>query len=532
MTLTKFNFSTLIFSALLTFNINADMCVPENDEFDEQISQQEGIDPPIEEDSIPTESEYIEAIDKNLSSTSEETVEILDEAVTETAVITLKSVGEVLTAITVVALLGITAYEIFKVLKAPNTTVMQKVDAITLDVASLIPGVGLVIMIVKDFGLSPGDRARKKIDDSIHAIANEHSYAVVSQEVANLNARILQIEEQLTKTINDTAIATKIRAGIDDMLLRYYSQKYLSSAKKIRDFLPQTYAKQWMEVSPKFISLDAALEGVVKGEERTLPSVISSQTLKLCGVNDTTNFLSFRNKSSGQIKSCLEGIFYDYKAHFSTYSLSDTITISTLDTTKTPNEKVIQDTTLGNFLSSYAKAYNHFLSNIKLIHISGIQKERTRVGREICLKRKTSGIDFLKKSKKELRSMAKTMFQEEHNLNSNNQNKSELCNFKGKYWCAYLKYDPSKDTALLPILSKVDKLRVLIDDAHNDCLEDAHNDKVADVKFIRAMNNDRFYPMLGKNDTAKLFVDLFRGVKSHLMFSVRKKAKIFHESKR
>jgi hypothetical protein len=46
MVLTKFNFSTLIFSALLTFNVNATMCTPsENDEFDAQIEIQESDNP-------------------------------------------------------------------------------------------------------------------------------------------------------------------------------------------------------------------------------------------------------------------------------------------------------------------------------------------------------------------------------------------------------------------------------------------------------------------------------------------------------
>jgi hypothetical protein len=83
-----------------------------------------------------------------------------------------------------------------------------------------------------------------------------------------------------------------------------------------------------MKASSDFTTLKVALKGAVEGEEITPPSIISSQTLTLCGVSDSNYFLSFSGKPVLQVKKCLDGIFYDYKTHFSTSSLDDIITVS------------------------------------------------------------------------------------------------------------------------------------------------------------------------------------------------------------
>jgi hypothetical protein len=50
--------------------------------------------------------------------------------------------------------------------------------------------------------------------------------------------------------------------------------------------------------------------------------------------------------------------------------------------------------------------------------------------------------------------------------------------------------------------------------------------------FISALNKDRFFPMLDEGDTSKLFSDIFRGIKSNLLFFVKQKFKISYEEKK
>jgi len=534
MILTKFNFSTLIFSALLTFNINATICTPsENDEFDEEISQQEGADPSIEEEVMPTESEYVSSVEENVSSVAAETSELLEDAVMDTAMITAEEAVAVLGVIGIVVVVGIMVYRVVTVFSNPASTTKDKVITV---LSVLSPVADFFSTIVNDFGLSPGDKARKKVDDALSdATTDRYSYKVNTQETSNLDSLVSKIEKHLTDSINNTSSIRGVRINYDQILLRHYAEKYLLTAKNMYSSLPNIYARQWMKASPDFIALDNALESAVKGEKFDLPDIISSKTRTLCGINDNddNDSLSLSNKSANQVKRCVNGIFYDYKTHFSAYSLDDLITISTPDLGQTPPVEVVKSTTFRDFLVAYAGTYNHFLSTIKVSYASGIYKEKARVERMICVKQKTAAEDFLVKAKANVWSLASLIFSAANNIDGSGRSKAPICWDGKRYMCSsYIKYNRSKDPSVPLALDKIDTLQVLIDDAYNSCTEGEYDGGASHGALIYALNTDRFYPMLDKGDTAKLFTNIFRGVKTNLVLSVKQKLKILYESKK
>lgn len=539
MILTKFNFLTLIFSALLTFNINAGTCTPlEDDELDEQISQQESGS--FTEDSVPTESEYVASVDENISEVSIETSTFLEDGVLEAAeLITLEEAALALGVIGIVALAGFVSYNVLKIWLNPYATTDQKVES----TIAQIPFVGMVAAFY--YEKYKYSKKQEKVYVTLINTSNESHYAINNLEVTDLKAYVLKIEEWLTKAINGTTI-TAILENVNKKLLRDYAKQYLSSVKKIGDSLPRIYAKQWMKASPDFIKLDVALKKATAGEENTLPSIISSQTLTLCGINDTTNFLNFTNKSSNQIKRCLGGIFYDYRAHFNAYSLDDTITISVPDrkhkqASYSSYKEVVKNVTFRDLLTSYAKTYNHFLSNTKISYANSIYQNKAKVERMVCLKQKTDGENFLLKARAGALNLAKKRFEKKNNVNKYGQSLNNVCwqqfnqSPDSHYYCkAYLKYDSLKDTSIAPALAKINALQVVIENAYNNCLEGGtiNTDTDPHKEFIYALNHDRFYPMLDEDNVAKLFVNVFRGIKSNLMLSVAGYSKIFYENKK
>jgi hypothetical protein len=61
MKLIKFNFLSLIFSVLITLNVGVavSLCTPDNDEFDDRIVKQEGENPELQVEDIPTKNKKI-----------------------------------------------------------------------------------------------------------------------------------------------------------------------------------------------------------------------------------------------------------------------------------------------------------------------------------------------------------------------------------------------------------------------------------------------------------------------------------------
>jgi hypothetical protein len=470
MVLTKFNFSTLIFSALLTFNVNATICTPsENDEFDEQIEIQESDNPVFTEETILSESEYISSVDESISSVAAETSELLDSTVMDTALITAEAVEAALGAIGIVIMVGMMIINVVEVFANPKSTTIDKIDA---GVKFLVPIYGFLSTIINAFGLSPEDKVRAKVNDRISNSNNVYSYAPNSEEIKNFDALVLHAKQSLIKAINNTTVVREAEIKNDKILLRAYSEEYLLSIRHMRENLSEIYALQWMKASSDFTTLKVALKGAVEGEEITPPSIISSQTLTLCGVSDSNYFLSFSGKPVLQVKKCLDGIFYDYKTHFSTSSLDDIITVSAPDRQQTPPVETIHNISFGDFLAVYARSYNHFLSNIKLKYANSIYQHKDKSEKTLCLKQKNSAKEeFFPKVKAEALRMGRSMFLQINNVDGNGKSRNSYCtSHDGRYICSYLSYKPYKDSSLLATYEKLDALKVLIDDQYDNCL--------------------------------------------------------------
>ncbi|CAC9624388.1 hypothetical protein [uncultured Gammaproteobacteria bacterium] len=532
MVLTKFNFSTLIFSALLTFNVNATMCTPsENDEFDAQIEIQESDNPVFTEETILSESEYISSVDESISSVAAETSELLDSTVMDTALITAEAVEAALGAIGIVIMVGMMIINVVEVFANPKSTTIDKIDA---GVKFLVPIYGFLSTIINAFGLSPEDKVRAKVNDRISNSNNVYSYAPNSEEIKNFDALVLHAKQSLIKAINNTTVVREAEIKNDKILLRAYSEEYLLSIRHMRENLSEIYALQWMKASSDFTTLKVALKGAVEGEEITPPSIISSQTLTLCGVSDSNYFLSFSGKPVLQVKKCLDGIFYDYKTHFSTSSLDDIITVSAPDRQQTPPVETIHNISFGDFLAVYARSYNHFLSNIKLKYANSIYQHKDKSEKTLCLKQKNSAKEeFFPKVKAEALRMGRSMFLQINNVDGGGKSRNSYCtSHDGRYICSYLSYKPYKDSSLLATYEKLDALKVLIDDQYDNCLNREVDRDASHGAFISALNKDRFFPMLDEGDTSKLFSDIFRGIKSNLLFFVKQKFKISYEEKK
>jgi hypothetical protein len=80
MKLIKFNFLTLILSALITFNVGVagSLCTPDNDEFDDRITNQDSTDPELQVEDIPTTDEIGTTASENIASTAAETTGALE----------------------------------------------------------------------------------------------------------------------------------------------------------------------------------------------------------------------------------------------------------------------------------------------------------------------------------------------------------------------------------------------------------------------------------------------------------------------
>jgi hypothetical protein len=533
MKLTKFNFSTLIFSALLTFNVNAGMCTSSNnDEIDNLIEQQKSMDP-VETEGVFTESEYISTVEENINSVALDTSGILEETVMDAAMVTAEEAASALGVIGLVVLVGMAIYNIERAFANPDSTITEKVSSLVLGIN---PIATLVVSIGNDFGPSPYGKVRNKIDDALTDVAEQYSYTISKTEAAHLELFTSMVEKTLINAINNTAVIKKTYANYSKILLRNYAEEYLVGVKKMHDNLSKIYAKQWMKASPYFIALNTTLDNAVKGEEIAPPKIISSQTLTLCGVDDDHYFLNFKGKNSRQIKRCLEGVFYDYKAHFKDYTLYDEITISAPDLEQKPPVEITQNMMLNKLLTSYAKTYNHFLSNIRITFVNNLYKEQGKINKIICLKQKSSGENLLKNAKSKVWDLAENIFRAENHIDKSGKSTTTNCWSGSEYLCKVtLHYIKDKDVSVPLVFAKIDALQVLIDDSYQNCLKEEYYGSNLDSPhelFVNALNTDRFFPMLNIENTPKFFSDIFKSVKSVLLFSVKQKLKIAYENKK
>ncbi|VVM19794.1 hypothetical protein BSPWISOXPB_2474 [uncultured Gammaproteobacteria bacterium] len=115
MKLIKFNFLTLIFSALITLNVGAgSLCTPDNDEFDDQIASQEGTNPEFELEDIyiPSKDELNTTIADNIANTAAETSEALEEPIMDSAILTTEVALEVIGVIGIAIIAGMAIYHL------------------------------------------------------------------------------------------------------------------------------------------------------------------------------------------------------------------------------------------------------------------------------------------------------------------------------------------------------------------------------------------------------------------------------------
>jgi hypothetical protein len=497
MKLIKFNFLTLIFSVLITLNVGVagSLCTPDNDEFDDRIVKQEGENPELQVEDIPTKNDFT-AVSKNIANTTAETTEALDGAIMDTALLTAETAVEVIGVIGVVITVGLMIYHIVEVFENPKSTTMDKI-------LSFIDS-SLVYNIFAAFGPSPGDRIEAKVDKQLKAIDNIGEYESPDAEIRDMVSFVSKIESSLKLGMDNTADLEKIYSEHGRELSIIYMKQYFKSIKKLQELLTKTYSLQWMKGSPKFIALDEFLDHSIKGITTTPPSILSTSTLALCGINDSSNHtLVLKNMNPKQIQECLGDIFYDYKAHFSAYKLDDMITIKSPDGTegitdikkfdisKLPHTESDKSYSLSKFLGSYVKTYNYFLSNLKISYANAFYKQRKQGRGKICSSMKDTASKFLERAKIEAQKMTKKMFRERYGLNNSGQNMNKYCwDYTAKYAhphydCTVVPYKPKKDEILITTLEGINNLFLFIDSRVEECLDGQSDSYVEFAKFLK-----------------------------------------------
>lgn len=532
MKLIKFNFLTLILSALITFNVGVagSLCTPDNDEFDDRITNQDSTDPELQVEDIPTTDEIGTTASENIASTAAETTGALEAPIMDTAVLTAEVAVEVIGVIGVAIAVGMVIYHIVTVFEDPNATTADKI-------ASFYNWT-LAFNIISDFGPSPTDREEEKLNKILKAVNGDYIYESPKAEVQDMTKFASKVHDLLISGMNNTEGLEKIYSEHGRDLFFTYRKQYFTSVQKLQALLEKVYSAQWMKGSPKFVALEEFLDHSIKGMITTPPSILSNPTLELCGINaDSNHVLSFKDMNPGQIQGCLGNIFYDYKTHFSAYKLEDLITIKSPDTSskKPPYTETDKNYPFSEFLGSYVKTYNFFLSNMKISYANAFYKQRKQGREKICRSAKDFAEKFLVKAKQQARKATEKMFRERYNLNNQGQNMNALCWDKSGYTghnypvydCVVVPYHPNKDMVLINILKSIDTLPPLIDTQIEECLAGKSDDYVAFAKFL---NRDPISPLLDISNTAQSFTSILLGVKSNLLFSVRKKAKAFNES--
>ena len=546
MKLIKFNFLTLIFSALMTLNVGAGpLCTPDNDEFDDRIASQEGTNPEfeLEDIHIPSKDELDTTIADNIANTAAETSEALEEPIMDSAILTTEVALEVIGVIGIAIIAGMAIYHIIEVFDDPDSTALDKVLSFT----DFIFKPFETLFHLPTLGSTPEEKARRKRERlykaEIQAVKDAKHYQIPGGETRNLTKFVSEIESILASGMTDVDNLEKIYAQHGRDLFAVYARQYFSSTTKLQKLLATMYAVQWMKGSPKFIALNNFLNHSIKGITATPPSILSSSTLELCSINADSNYaIPFKDMNPGKIEACLGDIFYDYKTHFSAYKIEDLITIKSPDIhkSKPPYTESDKMYSFSEFLNSYVKSYNHFLSNVKITYANDFYKQRKEGRESMCHSIKNSAEKFLKKAKKSAQKSTERMFKERYRLNDKWQSTDTLCwgttpiyighntdEIVPLYICAVIPYHPEKDEALMDTLDDIDDLTPLIDSQVEECLSGQIDSYVEFAKFLK---NERITPLLDISNTAQSFTSILLGVKSSLLFSIRKKAKAFKMS--
>ena len=273
-----------------------------------------------------------------------------------------------------------------------------------------------------------------------------------------------------------------------------------------------------------------------------IPSIISQQTITLCGIDDNdVDFLS--GKEIQKIDKCLDSVLLDYKNYFSAYDSNRIIKVDTRD------EKIV-DSTLIKLLQTYGQSYNHLLAQAKIKIINNFYREKEPLNTQICQLYYDNAKKVLARAASIMTASAKKNFYKENHINRKGQSLNRECwdrecthwhnngvmrnkvpnmycagIWVDKYICSITKYTPTKDPVLDLAVNIVHQQ--VIDDRQN-CLNRRDD---APIIFARKLTKlGSFY--LDKDNSGVLFEEIFEGVKVALIQRFIKDIKISQLSKK
>ncbi|MBA5248219.1 MAG: hypothetical protein FE834_01595 [Gammaproteobacteria bacterium] len=266
MILENFKLSTLTSVALLTFSLNvfsADICGPADDIFQDEIAEQESNNQQYtasrDEGNLPETNEaYTDAANDNVATLSanseaavaEVTGETLDasEAVLSVSLESSYAViGEVLGPIGLVVMVGLIAYGIVEVFDDPNSTDLDKANAI-IGWAFPLWSIG--------YSIYEAVESKKEFYRKLYAINHVDHYkasmANWEREDMILGKMRVALESMSDR---DIAAVKKITASLNEKISKKLEKKYLHHVDALQVHIKQLFAHQWIKSSPKFMEL-------------------------------------------------------------------------------------------------------------------------------------------------------------------------------------------------------------------------------------------------------------------------------------
>jgi len=555
MTLTNFKLSTLVSTALLTLSLNVfstgTCSVDDNDEFNAQetvnteytTARNDGTYPETETEYSDMVGDNVQTLESNsgmdIAEVTGEVSETVDAAVetTSTALSTVSTaasaVGEVLGPVAIIITIGITVWQIATVFSNPNSTDLDKTSAIF----SWVPILGTVLNIIA--GIEDHDRILAAFKNKLKAINHQDHYDIKLEELQQ-DQFLKQVRVSLEQITNkDVAAVKESMVKINQKLSNFYQSQYLHNVSLVQTHAKRLFASQWVKASPEFQTLIEFIQGVTKtgdakGAIVQVPTIISNPTSTLCGINGAYNFLA--GKTDTQLSQCFGGILGDYKNHFASYNLDDSIQINTRD-------KVI-DTTFQEFFDTYRKTYNHLLAHTKVQTINKFYAAKEPFNTKSCNQYKESATKFLAHVENVQTNIGRKAFRKKHNLNAKYQSLSSNCwkktyrsgctkakydangkyyqtcgGYTEKYTCPVVTYVPTKDSVRDLAINNITQQ---VTDEERNCLAEKDAAPIVFARKLTAEGN--FY--LEKNNSGALFEDIFDGVREVLIAGIVKDAKI------
>jgi len=286
----------------------------------------------------------------------------------------------------------------------------------------------------------------------------------------------------------------------------------------------------WNRGDFDYIATDLSMSRAIN---TSIPSIITKQTIQLCGINTQVgNFLM--GKTTTKITQCLNSVFRDYKNHFATYNLDDTIQINTVTNAIVP---------FGNFLLTYGQTHNHLLAQTKIQFINKFYASKKNIKATSCQFYSDNAKKFLDKVDALMYKIAYKDFRATHNINKQGESKSSDC-WTCKKWihhknghyeygctntyrlrsCPLVHYIPKKDTTLQLAMNRIHQQ---VEVEEQNCI--ARKDKAPFVFAKKLTALGSFY--LDKSDSRMLFEEVFEGIRSVLIKRFIKDAKLSKLSK-